>query len=1151
MAAASGNATNWLWGSASTIVLASYLVAPTAAAAQDSPAAQAEEQSKPTSAQTDPAQGTNTDAQAQEATSEGDTIIVTGVRRALQSARARKKNADTVMDSISATDIGAFPDKSVADALQRVPGVTVNRFAATGDTAHFSAEPSGVVIRGLPQVRNELNGRDVFSANSGRGLSWSDVPAELLAGVDTYKNQTADLIEGGIAGSVNLRTRVPFDATGQLIQVGAKANYGDLSKKWTPDLNAFYSNRWQTGIGEVGLMGHVAYSRVRTRSQGIQEYRVGIFENGAIPGSAGVTSDDWAPGTVLIPNQVVWRDNEYDRKRTGIAAAGQWRSNDQKWLATAQFLRSTYKTEWQERVFGANLFGFFGVQFPVNFRFQPGADGIPIPALGADDFTFNDSGFIDSGDFNVRGGWWGNADDAGMSRNEAGEPMIRSCYSWSGQPASECPSGFDRHGDTVGTASRLNQNRNMTQDAGLNLKWEATDNLRFNFDGQYVTSKIDNYDIEVDLNSFADVGLTGLENRPRVTALNPPANVVQSPGGLTNLNNWYINAVMDHLEESEGHEASLRADGEWDIPNGWLDTVKFGARYADRDQTVRWSTYNWHNVANTWTNGCQYLYFNLDAEPGTCDNITFHGYPSGAFEIAPFGEPFHGGTIGDLAFVPFDFLSQHRADEFSFERTGVGDFVPICERAGQTTTSGGTAQVELPDSCFTSGEIADISEETHAGYAMVKFGDRDELKLGGIRVRGNIGLRYIGTIDKSNGALRYPVIAGLNPAQCPGTPLVPGGLTGAAPDEANLPPRPPGTAPYPAFCYLTGEDLAFASGGDVAQTAKKSHSHFLPSFNVRFDLGPSWLLRLAASRAMSRPDIGLLKNFQSLSIALPTTSNTDPLWIKDPGTGRIVGVRPFYTGDAFNPYLKPITAWQFDASLEHYFGTAGLFSFAVFQKSFYNYIQYGTFNLDVTRDGVTRTVQMRGPANGKGAKIRGFEVAYNRFFDFLPKPFDGLGMQANYTFVKGTGIPNTNLSIVGTTPGTTNEGTGNTALDPGALEGLSKHTFNLVGLFEKGPIAARVAYNWRSRFLVTAYDCCVRLPVWQKSAGFLDASLRYSVNKNIEVSLEGSNILNTKTVLQQQLTDESSPEGRRLYAPNAWFQNDRRFTAGVRWKLGS
>ena len=197
-------------------------------------------------------------------------IIVTGVRGALQSATQRKKNADTVIDSISATDIGAFPDKSVAEALQRVPGVSVTRFAIPTDPAHFTTEPSGVLVRGLPQVRNEFNGRDAFSANAGRALSWGDVPAELLGGVDIYKNQTADLIEGGIAGLVNLRTRLPFDSTKELVLVGVKANWGDIGRKVTPDANVIYSNRWQTGIGEFGLMGNLAYSRLKSGSQGVE-----------------------------------------------------------------------------------------------------------------------------------------------------------------------------------------------------------------------------------------------------------------------------------------------------------------------------------------------------------------------------------------------------------------------------------------------------------------------------------------------------------------------------------------------------------------------------------------------------------------------------------------------------------------------------------------------------------------------------------------------------------------------------------------------------------------------------------------------------------------------------------------------------------------
>lgn len=1107
-----------------------------------------------------PAPAEEEEAEAAPASEEAGTIIVTGVRRALQTARARKKNADTVMDSITATDIGAFPDKSVADALQRVPGITVTRFAISGDVAHFTTEPSGVLVRGLPQVRNEFNGRDTFSATGGRALSWGDVPAELLGGVDIYKNQTAELIEGGIAGSVNLRTRVPFDSTGQLIQLGIKENWGDIAKKFTPDASAFYSNRWNTGIGEIGLMGHVAYSRVRTGSQGLQSYRAGVFtcaegeapsaSNCIFPGQENIDGP-LGPGVVVIPTSLNFLDDRFDRKRTGIAAAAQWRSNDQKWLATAQFIRSNYKNSMEEQGFGVGMFGFDDGGNPA-FRFRPGTGGIPRPAAGTPDFTFGSDGFMDSGVFTQTGGWWGAPwDEAGMSRNEAGEPMIHSCYSWFGYPDGYCPAGFDVHAPTVGTNTRIQDGKSMTQEASLNLKYQATDNLRLNFDGQYVDSKTEFYDAAIALQSFANPELTGLGSQPRLVSLQPPANVFQSPGGLSNANNWFINNLADNYQNSKGTELALRADAEWEVPNGgWegIDTVRFGARWSDRDQLVRNSDYNWNSISNTWTNGCQYLYFNLDAQPGTCSSdpsVVFNGYPANFYQFQDFGAKFFGGNLGNYPFVPVSFLKEQGLDPFSRENLGIGTFVKICDRAGQPGTF---AAPELEGSCFAPHEIADISEETRAIYVMAKFGGNDDIQVGGVKISGNFGLRYIQTIDKSSGFEVFPTIT-VNPEDvCPATPLVPGGLTG----DATPPPVPvPGEVPFHPICWLSPADVQFAGGPGSAQPVSDTNklNHVLPSLNLRFDFSPSWLLRFAVSRAMSRPDMGLLKNYLRVSQNLaPTNNPSDPRWIKD-GQGNIIGLTPTYTGSATSPMLKPITAWQFDLSLEHYFGNAGLFSLALFHKSFQNYIQGGSFFEELENNGVTRIVQVSRPANGKGAKIHGFEVAYNRFFDFLPKPLDGLGVQTNFTYVKNKGVPNSNLVTFFPVPG----GVVVPSLEPGSIEGLSKYSYNLVGLYEKPnfPFSLRLAYNWRSKYLITARDCCVNLPVWQKATGWLDGSIRYSVNKNLEMSIEGSNLLNTKTVTLQQLSDENSPEGKVVLMQNSWFRQDRRFTFGVRWKMGN
>ena len=213
-------------------------------------------------------------------------IVVTGIRQSLANAQQIKRNSDTVVDAITAQDIGALPDRSVTEALQRVPGVEINRFAGSNDPDHFSVEGSGVTVRGLTFVRSEFNGRDTFSTGVyGQAINFSDVPSELLGSVQVYKNATADLIEGGLAGTVNLNTRLPFDKKGWQIGFDLEANYGDMRKKWTPTGSLLVSNTWDTGIGRIGLLADISYSRLKSRSDGIQISNFQLRNNTIAAGS--------------------------------------------------------------------------------------------------------------------------------------------------------------------------------------------------------------------------------------------------------------------------------------------------------------------------------------------------------------------------------------------------------------------------------------------------------------------------------------------------------------------------------------------------------------------------------------------------------------------------------------------------------------------------------------------------------------------------------------------------------------------------------------------------------------------------------------------------------------------------------------------------
>ncbi len=273
----------------------------------------------------------------------------------------------------------------------------------------------------------------------------------------------------------------------------------------------------------------------------------------------------------------------------------------------------------------------------------------------------------------------------------------------------------------------------------------------------------------------------------------------------------------------------------------------------------------------------------------------------------------------------------------------------------------------------------------------------------------------------------------------------------------------------------------------------------------------------------------------------------------------VTGYNFVFQANAGNAGLRPMMADQFDLSFERYMGNSSSFTIDAFYKKLSNSIAYGQSFRNFTNNGSTQLVQVNGPQNvKKGGELYGFEASYQTFFTFLPGLLNGLGAQLNYTFVQQSGINNSNL-INATSGGDVGAvgigipaaGGAGPVIDSHQLAGISKHTFNVVGLYEKGPIGFRLAYNWRSRYLTQNLDCCIGLPVFQKASGFLDGSLRFSVNRYIELSVEGTNLLNTTSVYQQQIFGDSpvTPGAKPVYRDSAWSRVDRRFQFGVRAKF--
>ena len=325
-----------------------------------------------------------------------------------------------------------------------------------------------------------------------------------------------------------------------------------------------------------------------------------------------------------------------------------------------------------------------------------------------------------------------------------------------------------------------------------------------------------------------------------------------------------------------------------------------------------------------------------------------------------------------------------------------------------------------------------------------------------------------------------------------------------------------GTIPAGGLCStLNATQYAalqtFANGSNLFDSAQSNYDYFLPSFNAKLGVSDDVNFRFAASKVLTRPDNAYLRNFLNTGLD---------------GAGNL-------TAQTGNPYLTPATAWQFDLTAEWYFARVGSLTFDVFYKDIRDFFYQAVTDRSITNNGVTQNVLVRGPANfdGKG-KVKGFEIAHQQTYDFLPGFLDGLGTSANYTYIKSKGLPNTFL----------NGGNlaANSTVAPGnlPLEQLSKHNVNATVFYEKGPVSLRAAYNWRSRFLLTASD--VIFPyysIYNEATGQLDASAFFSVTDNIKIGVQGVNLLNEVTKTSQAYTGNPS-----LLAPRSYFMNDRRFS---------
>ncbi|NNG24768.1 TonB-dependent receptor [Telluria aromaticivorans] len=261
-------------------------------------------------------------AQSAQEPVEPQTVVVTGVRAALEQSLRQKRNADAFVEVVTAEDIGKMPDKNVADAIQRLPGV--NTQSSAGGEGGFG-ENDRVSLRGTsPSLQQTLfNGHAIstgdwfllnqIGGNVGRSSSFSLLPSELVGSIVVQKSPTADLVEGGVSGAINVITRRPLDFRQQLTVEGSvQANYNDLSDKAQPHLSGLVS--WKNEASTAGVLVQAFSEKATVRRDG-QE----ILGYTPISATSAAAIANPALAGVAIPTFIGASLFEQTKKRTGGA----------------------------------------------------------------------------------------------------------------------------------------------------------------------------------------------------------------------------------------------------------------------------------------------------------------------------------------------------------------------------------------------------------------------------------------------------------------------------------------------------------------------------------------------------------------------------------------------------------------------------------------------------------------------------------------------------------------------------------------------------------------------------------------------------------------------------------------------------------------
>lgn len=262
-----------------------------------------------------------------------DSVTVTGYRASVERALDIKRSESGMVDAIVAEDIGKFPDLNLAESLQRIPGVVITRDAGEG---------RNISVRGLGPdfTRVRINGMEALTTvgstdqnggtNRSRGFDFNVFASDLFSQMIVRKTASADVEEGSLGATVDLKTARPFDYDGFTFATSVQASYGDMSQKADPRVAALIADTWADG--RFGALLSVAYSEKQTLEEGSGS---GRWANGPSNGGFDPASPfaEALAADVYHPRFPRYTQMFHDQKRTGITGALQFKPSDRTELS--------------------------------------------------------------------------------------------------------------------------------------------------------------------------------------------------------------------------------------------------------------------------------------------------------------------------------------------------------------------------------------------------------------------------------------------------------------------------------------------------------------------------------------------------------------------------------------------------------------------------------------------------------------------------------------------------------------------------------------------------------------------------------------------------------------------------------------------------